>query len=132
VDEPWHPTWNNSRRVASNLVVVDLWDQDGQTWKEWELKLLFDMNGVNAVRNLKETPRQGSEMSNRLIWTATENDRYSVKFGYHMLMEPVYEEAGEVQRLLNKKVGSKPSGVVNFASRFVIITKSMNFKLKIF
>jgi hypothetical protein len=90
------------------------------------------MNGVNAVINLKETPRQGSEMSNRLIWTATENDRYSVKSGYHTLMEPVYEEAGEVQRLLNKKVGSKPFGVVNFASRFVIITKSMNFKLKIY
>jgi hypothetical protein len=39
-------------------------------------------------------------------------------------------EVGEIQRFLNQKVGLKSSEVVDFVSRFVII--SMNFKLRIY
>jgi hypothetical protein len=46
---------------------------------------------------------------------------------YNIIME-----VGEVQRSLNQKVGSKSSGTVDFTLRFVIITESTNFKLKIY
>jgi hypothetical protein len=41
-------------------------------------------------------------------------------------------EVGEIQRSLNQKVGSKLSGAVNFASRFVMIIESINLKFKIY
>jgi hypothetical protein len=41
-------------------------------------------------------------------------------------------EVGEVQKDLNQKIDSKPSGVIDFASRFVIIIESTNFKFKIY
>jgi hypothetical protein len=41
-------------------------------------------------------------------------------------------EVREVQRPLNQKVGSKLSGTVDFALRFVIIIGSMNFKFRIY
>jgi hypothetical protein len=41
-------------------------------------------------------------------------------------------KVGEVQNTLNQKVDSKPSRTVDFASRFVMIIESMNFKLKFY
>jgi hypothetical protein len=41
-------------------------------------------------------------------------------------------EGGEVQRVLNQKVSSKFFEAVDFASRFVIIIESINFKFRIY
>jgi hypothetical protein len=41
-------------------------------------------------------------------------------------------EVGEVQSTLNQKMGLKSSRIVDFASRFVMIIESVNFKLKFY
>jgi hypothetical protein len=61
---------------------------------------------------------------------------YYYMYQYHVipgvwLLTLELGEEGEVQRLLNQKLGLKLFETVDFASRFVIITESMNFKLRI-
>jgi hypothetical protein len=52
IGEPWHATWNNINIVpASDLSISDLWNHQGRTWKENELTMLFDGNGVDVIKN---------------------------------------------------------------------------------
>jgi hypothetical protein len=45
---------------------------------------------------------------------------------------PIKRGSEEIQRFLNQKVSSKFPGIVDFASRFIIIIESMNFKFRIY
>jgi hypothetical protein len=49
-------------------------------------------------------------------------------YNFYFSIKITITEVGEVERFLNKKVGSKPSGVIDFASRFVLL---INSKFKI-
>jgi hypothetical protein len=48
--------------------------------------------------------------------------------GLNELDIKLVREVRELQRVLNQKVGLKFSRTVNFASRFIIIIESINFK----
>jgi hypothetical protein len=85
VGDPWHAAWrNNISGASSSLSVADLWDPQTQTWKERELTVILDTQGINVVKGLAGVTRQGTALPDRLIWTGTKNGKYSVKWGYQM------------------------------------------------
>jgi hypothetical protein len=85
--EPWHPAWQHSRQPTSDLSVADLWDHQRGTWKENEIRALFDNEGVAAILRLQELPRQDTLVPDKLVWLGAQNGKYSVKTGYETLME---------------------------------------------
>jgi zinc-binding in reverse transcriptase len=88
VGEPWHAAWrNNISGASSSLSVADLWDPQTQTWKERELAVILDTQGINVVKGLAGVTRQGTALPDRLIWTGMKNGKYSVKWGYQMLYQ---------------------------------------------
>jgi zinc-binding in reverse transcriptase len=83
VGEPWHAAWrNNITRASSSLSVADLRDPQTQTWKEQELAVILDTQGINVVKDLAGVP-----CPDRLIWTGMKNGKYSVKSDYQMLYQ---------------------------------------------
>jgi hypothetical protein len=68
------------------LTLSDLWDNQTQSWNEQRLRSVFNEHEVQIIKQLARAPKSNSNMPNRLIWTATKDDRYGVKSRYRSLL----------------------------------------------